>query len=664
MKLTKFRKVMALPIDHTSTAKTSSPAFVVVAAAPGATAAQPQPRSAAAPRRLGATRVLALALTGLLVAVGLGVGLPASAQADPILTWTAGGTIPIQPDECNSDSPGFRALGYGDGTFVAIHSSGQTFRSLDDGVTWQAAGILPNAGYIPDMPGSLPYKCILRKAGIAFGVVNGTPTWVVAPKEQGVIFTSTNGGENWISQPFTNGQPTRVAFGDGHFLIGSNGTNETMTSTNGITWVTGGTVADPPSDLQISSPAHDGIPAVLGWQYRENSGDFAFGNHRFLFLRAFNLNVCTRNTNPWINAADADATNVYQCLENVLIDNQLANQSGWFWKDLVFDSGTFLGAMDATDLPQGNPSLQYTTDNGATWHASNLAAQASGLVAGDGYFIADTFTNNSGSQAETATTFVSNDGLHWSAAGERPGGREFHRYYGSFMAFGNHHFVGVGNDGSSSVGVVTEGSATPSSPSQPNPQESETPVTPPTPTPSASASVTASPTASPSETATSTPVANTFSAVPQTVSGVVTSGVATVSTLPTSGVQRVTSPVADTPAAAPVIAAPVGSVVVTTLSGVQANTDFAVTMSAVTQTRARSLAKASGALGHVRSTSKGTVRLPAIKVSRSGTYLIQLQSASGKASYVKLAVRVPKKKATTHATSGKAGSALGRAVKR
>lgn len=191
-------------------------------------------------------------------------------------------------------------------------------------------------------------------------------------------------------------------------------------------------------------------------------------------------------------------------------------------------------------------------------------------------------------------------------------------------------------------GVVTLTIAADSSPSPSQPPSNggsdpaSAPLAGPTPTPSVS--VAAVPTSAPSAVVSSAP-ANTFAVVPASVSGVVASGVTAVSSVPAQGVQRVVATVADNPVNAPVVSAPMGSVVATTLSGLEANTDFAVTISPVVRSRSLSARAPVGALGHVRSNSKGLAKLPAIKVTKSGVYVIQLQTASGTAHYVKMAVK-------------------------
>ncbi len=371
-------------------------------------------------------------LASVLSVTGLVVAVPSAAHADPVLTFsnTSAGINVSYDSSCEaygvttgSYSPGWRALAFGNGglsgahgVFLALRSDGRVFRSLDDGSTWTESGMIKRT--ISSTNGS----CIIRNGFLAYGEPSGVPTWVIALKNEKQIFTSTDNGATWSVPVGVSDEPLKLAYGGGRFLLGLNGGNNSRVSTDGTSWSAGGSLTN-----------GGGYP-----------GGSTYGNGQFVVPIGASRAVC----------ASADGAS-FACASDALVND---GSSYFQWQDMTFGSGIYVGAVNNPALSTNGVQLQRSTD-ATTWQAptSGLASRISGVTFGDGFFVAESFGNSPvGSWNGTGTTtsaYFSSDGLAWSSAGTGSAGRTFIAEYGNRIAFGDHHFVGVGNNGVVSVGV-------------------------------------------------------------------------------------------------------------------------------------------------------------------------------------------------------------------
>ena len=379
-------------------------------------------------------RALVLLLVGALAVTGSLVAIPSAAQATASLTFTSqAGAIDVSYDSSceaygvttGSYSAGWRALAYGNGVgsqahgvFLGLRSDGRIFRSLDDGATWSQSGMLKRT------PSATHGPCIIRNGWLAYGEPAGVPTWVVALKNEKQIFTSTDDGVTWGVPVETSGEPLKLAYGGGRFLLGYNGGNDSFISTNGVTWSAGGSLT-----------GGGGYP-----------GGSTYGNGQFVIPVGQSSDVCT--------SADGASFN---CTSNALLNDGGDRQ----WQDIAFGSGILVGAVENGASSTNGIQLQRSTD-AITWQAptSGLSNRVSGVAFGDGFFVAESFGSSSlGGWNATGTTsaaYFSSDGLTWASAGTGSAGRTFIAEYGNKLVFGEHRFVGVGDNGAVSVGVLAD----------------------------------------------------------------------------------------------------------------------------------------------------------------------------------------------------------------
>ena len=570
-------------------------------------------------RHTGTGRTLALAVTGAFTAAALAVALPNSAQAVPafeVTTNAQGIDVSYQDCDVAPNSPGtynegWKGLAFGGGVgprthgaFMALRSDGRVFRSLDDGSSWSQAGKLKL------LPESTSGVCIYRNGWISYGEPSGVPTWVIALKAENSIFTSTDDGETWSPRISVPGEPLKLAYGGGRFLLGQNGQPySALTSTDGLNWTNGAAF---PGD-------GGGYP-----------GGSTYGNGQFVIPIGQSSDVCT----------SASGTS-FSCTTDAFLDDGGNRQ----WQDMAFGSGVFVGAIENPESGNNGLQLQRSVD-AAVWQAPTTgpASRVSGLAYGDGYFVAEGFgTSRLDGWNATGTTvnaYFSSDGLTWIDAGAGSAGKTFIAEYGNRLAYGDHHFVGVGNNGVTTVGVLSGVSPDPSSSptSEPVPSPiNESPVITPT----------SSPTPSPTPTQTVVPVteqstAPTFSPSP---SAPTPAGVVLLAGTERANAQVVVvqAPVSTSPVNAPEISVSAGAAVAPVVSGLPASTSLEAGMSVSPLTRAK---VTFASIGKTRSTANGRAKVPAFKASRAGVYTIQLMTPAHKAFYLK--VKVAKRAAAKH----------------
>lgn len=360
-------------------------------------------------------RAASLAIAAVLVFSGA-QAMPAQAVART-LTWTSAGTFPL--------TGGSKILNmkYANDVFLAVASNGDVFNSAD-GLAWLKVGTLngqnssptvPDHGYKTDIAFGLSGTPVAGDAGVA-----GTPTWVFTSKDNGTVWTSNDNGATWTvtNTNTTNnwGYLKKVAYGDGHFLLGGQGYFKT--STNGINW------------------RDAGNSAIAG----DSNGKITFGDHKFIIPITYSNKICRRSTINWVNNSDFDCT---ATLPGAPTDGQAGN----YWTAGAYGNGIFVDGLN------GGTGKDFWTssDAGATWtRVFSATTQPVNVTYGGGVFVMD----KSG-----GTTAFSADGLNWAETGSRPGGGS------GLIAYGNGRFIGLGGTNASVISSGTLSTVAPSSPS-------------------------------------------------------------------------------------------------------------------------------------------------------------------------------------------------------
>ncbi len=353
---------------------------------------------------------LSIIIAIFMVLAGLIIS-PAKA-APRSLTWSNEGTFPL------AGSSKILTIKYENGIFMAVASNGDVFNS-STGLSWTKVGTLNGQGSTPTPPNE-PYK-----ADLAFGLsgtpvgndvgVAGTPTWVFTGKDTGSAWTSTDNGATWSVTISNAGILKKVAYGDGHFLVG--GQSLFRTSTNGINW----------RDAGNANIAGD------------SNGKITFGDHTFVIPITYSNKVCRRSTLNWVDDSAFDCTATFP---GAPTDPAAGN----YWYSGAFGNGVFVSGLNGGTAKDFWTSL----DTGATWtRLFSSTTQPTSVTFGGGVFVID----KSG-----GTTAFSADGLTWTETGNRPGGPS------GLIAYGNGRFIGLGGTYGE---VITTGSLSTVAPSTP-----------------------------------------------------------------------------------------------------------------------------------------------------------------------------------------------------
>jgi len=241
-----------------------------------------------------------------LVAVA-GGGTSAATSPDGT-TWTA---------RTLSASATWQSVCYGNGVFIAVaNGSTNTSVSTDDGITWSAGGALPSSA---------------NWYSIAYGVVNGTPTFVVVAQGTGVTAAaySTNNGTSWSAATLPSGDWRSVCFGNGKFVTVSYNSSTAATSTNGTSWS---------SQTMFSS---------ANWK------SVSYGNGTYVAV-AYNTNKASTSTDGI-----------------VWTDRTLSATANW--NSVCYGVSSTQGYKVFMAVSYGATTGSYSYDNGATWVARALA---------------------------------------------------------------------------------------------------------------------------------------------------------------------------------------------------------------------------------------------------------------------------------------------------
>jgi hypothetical protein len=152
---------------------------------------------------------------GLFVAVGILVSGRRVMTSPDGLNWTSRTT----PLDCDLT---WTSVTFGNGSFVAVSNNGSTGRVMRsiDGINWT---LIPTSSSI----NSIPWNSITFGNGIFVAVSSTGPT-------RGIMF-SVDGGVNWVVQTGTFFRARSVTFGNDTFV--AMGINASLTSANGSDWI-------------------------------------------------------------------------------------------------------------------------------------------------------------------------------------------------------------------------------------------------------------------------------------------------------------------------------------------------------------------------------------------------------------------------------------------
>jgi hypothetical protein len=177
------------------------------------------------------------------------VGTTTSSYSTNGTTWTAGGAIGITAID----------VAYGNGTWIAISSTGTTAISTDGGTTWSAGGAAPAGTYTNINYGNGRWIAIGTTTTAAYSTTDGV-SWVamtglpsaswtdvaygggtwVAVASSGTVAASSTNGTSWTSRTISSGNWGSVIFGKNMFIAMPAGGTLTSGaySLNGTTWST------------------------------------------------------------------------------------------------------------------------------------------------------------------------------------------------------------------------------------------------------------------------------------------------------------------------------------------------------------------------------------------------------------------------------------------
>ena len=350
----------------------------------------------AATTRIAARRIGVAAVLSVLIGL-VGIGVPA-AHATPGDSWTA---------QTAAAGNIWESVAYGDGTFVAVATSGasRVMRS-SDGVNWNAVA----AGSNTD-----------QWLSVAFG--EGTFV-AVADFGANQVMTSTDAGVTWSAQAVPGGSQWRsVTYGDGQFVaVADSGTDRVMTSPDGFAWTphaaaaASGWTSVTYGDGTFVAVAETGSGAAtedrvmtsangVDWVAHDSAGAGAWIDVTYGVVSGQSTFVAVANIGPTYVMTSTDGGASW-------LARTPAKAAAW--QAVEFGAGTFVAV--ARDF---NTDTMASAD-GVSW-ATHPAAEPNpwlGLTYGDGLFVA--VAGNGTHQVMTSGTFAPPSGTTTAITDDSP----------------------------------------------------------------------------------------------------------------------------------------------------------------------------------------------------------------------------------------------------
>jgi hypothetical protein len=218
-------------------------------------------------------------------------------------SWSAGGTLPV-------GFTGVGAIGYGDGTWIAVEdatSNNRTAISTDGGQTWTAGGNLTVSEFWVD-------------------IHYGNGRWIAINSTNGTAY-STDNGTSWVAMtglPSANWK--EVTYGKGVWVAIAS--NAVVSSTNGTTWTT------------------RTLPGTA-----TNWNSVTYGNNIFVAV-----------------AEDTAGTNVYAYSLNGTTWTAGTLPSSVYWNAVSYGQGVFLATSGSSS------DVAATSEDGVNWTSRTMPA--------------------------------------------------------------------------------------------------------------------------------------------------------------------------------------------------------------------------------------------------------------------------------------------------
>lgn len=206
------------------------------------------------------------------------------------------------------ESATWKAVAWGDSTFVAISALTQTARSTN-GTSWTSGGSLPGVA--------------INWKGLAAGKIGSTTYFITLAINNSWGAYSTNGGQTWNSVNLTYSKTwSDIAFGNGKFIAICN-ESITIVSTNGTSWGIG-----------------TALPAANNWK------SLVYGNDTWVVIPSGTDQAAysTNNGTTWTATTMPSSTT---------------------WISVTYGNGRFVA------IAQNSTAAAYSFD-GITWIASTL----------------------------------------------------------------------------------------------------------------------------------------------------------------------------------------------------------------------------------------------------------------------------------------------------
>jgi hypothetical protein len=255
---------------------------------------------------------------GTYVAIQQG-GTAAAYSTNNGVTWVSS-TLPV--------STLWNSISYNNGVFVAVAYTRQTAYSTNNGQTWTAGATIGGSG--------------TGWYNSASGTVSGV-NYVVSYNNLGPAAYSTNNGVSWTlsTLPAISGQWDNICFGNGIFILITNGTSTAVSSNGGVSWVSGG-------NLPIS----------------QNWNSITYGNGVFVAVGGGGTVAAysTNNGSSWISTTMPTSSN---------------------WQSVTYGNGVFAA------ISANSTVAACSTNNGKSWTSSSLPSTANWrqLAYGNGIFV-------------------------------------------------------------------------------------------------------------------------------------------------------------------------------------------------------------------------------------------------------------------------------------
>jgi len=290
----------------------------------------------------------------------------------------------------------WNSMAYGNNTWMALPSSGQTAAVSNDGQTWSSI-TLPSSQQWTSIAYGNNYW-----VAIAGGAVSGS----------NVVAVSKANGLGWRSYTLpSTANWTNIAYGNGTFVAFATGTSTGAYSTNyGVTWST------PQTSSTLTATAFTVSAGTATLTFASQSiAPYQVGST--ITLTGFSplqTTSPTNNVNGTFTVASCSTTQVTFALTGTYTVNVLGTVTGLrpglptssTWSSIAYGNNMFVAIAGTS----ASTAAAYSMD-GITWYASTLPASTtwSSVAYGNGTFVAVSSTNNTPAYTQNGSTWYSSN---------------------------------------------------------------------------------------------------------------------------------------------------------------------------------------------------------------------------------------------------------------